>query len=443
MNRRRAQIRPLPPQSGSCGLGRKALVLFLLSPGAFMAKGQDALFNAINVQGAINSQSTAFVPAPAQPHLGPVFYNLSAYTSLTYSDNINNSQTDAQPDVYSQTGVNLGLQWPATPSSNLQLNTGISYLHYFKYPVNNGLEISPGSILSYALSWDDASLTFYDQASYTRQVTTEAALANTASLPQFENTVGLLGKWDPGHWIFQSSYSYVINRSDSAHDYLNSASQELFGRAGWRFAEVTQAGVEASGSLTSYDVASQSNNSSYSAGGYVEWDVKPWLQFTARGGPTFYEFYPQSPGVASSLLDSYYVSLIVNHQIADFLSENLSVLHSIQLGANQGSDYVEQTTASYYLTWALTRRMNLNASLTYINGQQPLTEGSIEIFPGVFIPIQALEKYQLYSGGLSASWQFTDHLSASVSYSYTQRASNLSNRSYSTDSVTVQASYGF
>jgi hypothetical protein len=444
MNRRRAQIRPLLPQSGRCGFGRKALVLCLISPVAFMAKGQDALFNAISVQGAINNASSTFVPAPDQPHLGPVRYDLGAYTSLTYSDNINGAQTNAESDVISQTGINVELEWPATEHSDLIVNTSIGYLHYFKYAGNNGLEVSPNSVLNYSLSWNDASLNFYDQSTYSRQVTTEAALANEVTVPQFGNTSGLSGEWDPGHWTFQTSYSHLINLSDSAHNYLNSTLEEFFGRAGWRFAEATQAGVEASYSLTSYQVASQSNNSSYSVGAYGQWQIKPWLQLIIRGGPTFYDFYSQSQGVANSSLDSYYISLALNHQISDFLSQNLAVNRSIQLGLNQGSDYVEQLTIGYSLNWVLTQRVNLSASLTYADGQQPFEIGYLIDIPGILvIPEEATENYQLYSGGLSASWQFTDHLGATLSYSHTQRDSNLSDRTYAADSITLQLNYHF
>jgi hypothetical protein len=408
-----------------------------------MARGQDALFNEIGVQEAINSQSSTFVPGPQQLQLGPVRFNLAGYTSLIYNDNINSAQTGVESDTISQTGMNLGLDWPATEHSDLRLSTGIGYLHYFKYSANDGLVVTPGSALDYVVSWNDLSLTFYDQTSYTREVA-EPALANVTTLPQFGNTAGLEAEWDPEHWTFQSSYSHVINISDAAHNYLNSTLEEFFGRAGWRFAEATQAGVEASGTLTYYQVPTQSNNTSYSIGAYLEWQIKSWLDLTVRGGPTLYDFYSQNQGTANSSLDSYYVSFAINNQITDFLSQNLSVVRSIQLSANQGSQYVEQLTANYSLSWAVTHNINLSASLTYDDGQQPLVVGYlIDLPPILVIPIQATENYQLYSGGLSASWQFTGHLAANLSYSHTQRDSNLADRSYSADSVTAQINYTF
>lgn len=416
----------------------RALLLFLLSPGAFIAKGQEALFNEIGIQGAINNQSTV-VPAPEQPHLGPVYYSLGANTSLTYSDNINSAEINPESDGISEIGVNVGLDWQATERSDLRLNTDIGYLQYFRYRANDGVVIAPGSTLDYALSWYDATLTFYNQTTYTRRVIAEPALANVATLPQFGNTSGLMAEWDPGHLTFQTSYSHVINLSSSANAYLNSTSEEFYGRAGWRFAEATQAGIEASGTLTSYQESSQNNNSSYSVGAFVEWRLKSWLQLTARGGPTFYNFYSQSQGTANSSLNSYYVSFGVNDQITDYLSQNLSVLRSIQLGLNQGSSYVQQLGITYSLTWAITKHINLTATGGYDDGNQPLVLG----YQFGVIPIEATENYQAYSGALGAGWQLTGHLSAGLSYTYTRRDSNLPGRNYSDNSVSAQINYTF
>ena len=156
------------------------------------AEGQEALLNAISLDNTIAAQSNVpSAPTPDRPHLGPVQLNLGAYAGLAYNDNINGSQYNAQADEISQTGASLGFDWPATDHSDVQLGTGIGYLHYFKYTSNNGLEINPDSALTYALSLNDVIFTFYDQFSFTRQVTTEAALANESTQPVFNNTAGV------------------------------------------------------------------------------------------------------------------------------------------------------------------------------------------------------------------------------------------------------------
>jgi len=397
------------------------------------ARGQDALYNALSFDNATAAQANQFALQPDQPHLGPVQLALGVYANAGYDDNINQAQTGAQSDVILRGGANLGFTWPATDRSALQFGTGIGYVHYLKYKSNNGLEISPDSVLSYAVSVKDATFSAFDQFSVTRQVTTEAALANQATLPRFENSVGVRSEWDPDQWTFLASYSHNNEFSDQANDYLNSSSEYFFGRAGWYFAEATQAGLEASGGWTVYQVPGQGDNDNVSVGGYIDWRVRPSTHLVMRGGPTYYRFYSQGPTGANSSLSSYYVSLEASQQLTDFLSNQLSVDRSVNAGISRGSSYVEELAASESLSWVLTQHITVGPSLTYENGHQPF---------GVF-PLLFTENYQRYGGGLSLGWKFTDHLSGNVSYSYWLRDSNLANRGYSENSVQAGLNYTF
>ncbi len=419
---------------------RWGLVLFSLLPPLFTAEGQEALLNAVSLDNLLAAQSNASATPPTdRPHLGPVQLALGVYAGVSYDDNINGSQTGAQSDVITREGTSLGFNWPATDRSAVQLGTSVGYLHYLKNTANNGLEITPNSALTYALSVDDVIFTFYDQFSYSRQVRTEAALANVATLPQFGNTAGARTEWDPGKWTLQAGYGHAVSLSDSANSYLNSSSDYFLGRAGWRFAEGTQAGLEASGGWTDYQVSTQGNNYNYSVGGYVEWQLRPSLHLSLRGGPSIYTF--ESPGSAggSSTLNSYYVSLGASHQLTDYISQSLQINRSVQAGLNQGSDYIEQLAASYSATWQLTGRISAGVSGSYAEGQQPFISGYLF---GIF-PIQTTEKFHQYSGAMSLSWQFTDHLGANLGYNHTWRDSDLSARNYSDNSMSFQFNYTF
>ena len=399
----------------------------------FAAKGQQALLGALSLNNTIAAQSNQATLQPDRPHLGPVQLTLGAYASVAYDDNINEAQNNPEADYITRGGANLGFDWPATDYSDLQFGTGIGYVHYHRYTSNNGLEISPNSALTYALTLDEVTFTFFDQFSYTREVTTEAALANVTTQPLLNNTLGVRVGWEPGKWTLQTSYSHVDTVSDHANDYLNSSSEFFFGRAGWRFAEATEAGMEASGGWTDYQVASQPNSYNVSLGGYVEWQLRPSLHFTLRGGPTYYEFISQTPAAGNSSLSSYYVSLTTSHQFTDFLSQSLNLERSVQPGINQGSSYVEQLMATYSLSWALTQHINLGPSAAFVNGQQPL---------GNF-PFPSLEYYQRYGAGAQLSWRFTDHLAGSLGYNYWLRDSNLPDRGYSENSVSFDLTYAF
>lgn len=403
---------------------------------AAIAQGQDALFSSVSLDTTLAANS---IQPADRPHWGPVQFALGGYGGVAYDDNINGSQRTPESDVISQVGANLNFDWPATDHTELQFGTGIGYLNYQNYSANSGLEVNPDSALMYAISMDDVILTLFDQFSYSREVRAEAALANVVTLPQLDNNAGIRTEWHPGQWTLLASYSHDDYVSDHANDYLNRSSEYFFARAGWRFAEATQAGLEASDGLAYYQAATQNNNQNLSAGAYLEWKLRPSLQFTLRGGSVFYE--PDSSGSTGggSSFDSYYVGLEASHQLTGFLSHNLSINRSLQAGVNQGGGYIEQLSITYSIAWMLTQHITVRALASYADGKQPLEQLS-PIFP---ILIIADENYQQYDGGLQVSWQCTGHTAVSVDFNHWLRNSNLPDRSYSDNSVSFQLNYNF
>ena len=199
--------------------------------------------------------------------------------------------------------------------------------------------------------------------------------------------------------------------------------------------------MEASASLTDYQLASQGNNQSYSVGGYLEWQLRPSLHLTLRGGPSLYEYSTPGPSGGNSALNSYYASLEASQQLTDYISQSLQINRSVQSGANQGSGYDQQLTAVYSANWQLTRRINVGVSGSYTDGQQPLTQ--YYYFFGYAFPVEYTENYQAYGGGLRASWQFTGHLAGTLGYNRSVRDSNLYGRGYTENSVSLQLNYTF
>jgi len=261
------------------------------------------------------------------------------------------------------------------------------------------------------------------------------------TLPQLNNNVGARLEWDPDHWTLLASYSHDDSVSTHANDYLNRGSEYLYARAGWRFAEATQAGVEASDALTRYQVADQNNNQNLSVGAFVNWKVLPSLTLTARGGPAIYE--PDSGStVGNASSDTYYVDLEASQQITDYLSHRLSLERSLQPAVNQGSGYDQELDLGYSLTWLLTRWITLVAQANYTDGQQSFGP-SVSLVSGPPVPVNSNESYQQYGAGLQAIWQMTDHWSTSVNFNHLLRNSNLAGRTYSDNAVSFQLNYRF
>lgn len=403
------------------------------------------MLSAASLDSAISAASTETTAAATRPtgfQMGAAHVALGAYATVNYDDNINGSQYTPETDLITQAGANLGFDWPVTDHSDLNFGSGIGYIYYARYINDNGLEINPNSALTYAISLDDVTLTFYDQMSYSREVTSQASLANVAVLPRFDNVVGIRSEWAPGQWIFQLGYSHDDYLTDSATEYLNRSSEYFYGKAGWLVADATQFGVEASGSLTTYQIAGQANYDSFSVGGYADWQLRPALHILLRGGPTIYEYYyPPSSG-GTSQLTSYYLTLEVQHQLTDYLSQNLRVERDVQPGSSQGSDYVEQLTANYTLNYALTQYINVIGMVTVEDGTQPYVNYIYTPF-GDFPVSTTTEHYQRYGEGLQATWQVTKRWSSSLGYHYWLRDSNVAGRSYSENSVSLNLTYTF
>lgn len=419
---------------------RFRLVLAFFAAAGLRIQAQDALRQALALDPALTPKENSVATlAPEQPHLGPVRFNLSAYCSAGYNDNISESEFNRLSDVTLRPGLNVALFWPATERSELRFGTDISYVHYLTQSQYSGLEISPDSAISYAVSFADARLNFYDQFNYWRQVTTESSLANVAVLPRLDNTIGARLSWEPGRWLAQLGYGHEIFLAESAaNNYLDRSSENLFGRLGWRLAEKSEAGLEASGSFTSYRVHLQSDNRSLSLGPYADWQLRPAIHVTLRGGPTFYAFDSNGAARGSGGLNSYYLGASLSHQLTAGVSYQINLRRDVQLGLNQGSDYVEQWTVNSSLAWAVTPRVNLGIVFTYENGSQPLPVAYLG--PYVF---ETTERFERFGGGPQVSWRLTEKLTASANYSYWQRDSSLPGRNNNGNTAALTLGYAF
>jgi len=124
--------------------------------------------------------------------------------------------------------------------------------------------------------------------------------------------------------------------------------------------------------------------------------------------------------------------------LTDFLSHQLTVRRDVQPGLNQGSDYVEQLTVNYSLSYALTQRISVSANVIYENGDQPFPV--LVLGPFIF---EAKEQFARYGAGPQVSWRFTDKLTGALSYFHWQRESNLPGRTYSENTVSLSLDYTF
>src|SRR5882724_1102361 len=402
---------------------------------AFISRGQEALRSALSADAAIASQADATVaPQPDAMHFGPVLLNLGTYTGVTFDDNINISQNNPRSDTSIHAGLNLGFFWPATETSQLQLNSQIGYATYLAHTRSDSIEIAPDSALTWNMSFEDGSLAWYDQFNYSQEVITVPSVAGLSSLPRLNNTIGIRAQWLPGKWLFETGVSYSDFRStDVTFNYLDNGAEYFISRGAWRFADKTQAGLEFSAGQTAYRLPIQQDNTSYSVGPYLNWGVTEFLTATLRGGPTVYSFKANGPGQPGNTLMAYYFDIDLTHRLTEFVFHELSVKREINLGLNKGNNYNEQLTVDYSIRWAATQNADLSLSLAYENGTQPLT---ILIFT-------RNENFARVGVTFGAAYRFTERWGGSLNFSHWDRASNLSGNNYTDNNISFQMSYRF
>jgi hypothetical protein len=408
-------------------------------------RAQDALLSAISVDNALAPRETSAEMHEAPVHgvarLGPVFISHGVHAGMEYNDNINGSEADPQPDTVVRCGINLGLIWPLTGRSLLRFGAGLGYARYFEHTRNGGLEVSPASALTWRIGFKDASLTLYDDFSYSRQVVSEPTVANVATLPRLNNTVGARAAWEPDRWILQAGYGHnTFLSTDNQYDYLNRSSEFLFARAGRRLAERTQAGIEASTGFTSYLQSYQSDSQSLSAGPYVEWQTTEDLRVTARAGPAFY-FFHNSPTLRPDPgLNSYYAALRADHRLTEVVSHGLFFQRDVSAGLDQGSSYVEKFSTGYSISVDLTRRIGVGGDVVYDMGNQPLVMPAPG-FPRLQYVVK--EDFKRVGWGLRASYALTSRLGVSARYNWYARGSSLPGRGYGQNMAGLQVNYTF
>src|SRR5208337_1290085 len=179
------------------------------------APAQDALLSSLAVAQAVQPRTNPVVNlAPGQPYVGPVQLSLGMYSSVSFQDNINTSQSNPESDAIVRAGVNAGFFWPATLQSQVSLNAGVGYARYLKNSQYDYVDVAPNSALAWNVFFDDGWLTFFDQFSYSQQVVTEAALSGIATFPHYDNTIGTRASWLPGQWLLEAGYSHDDYFSD-------------------------------------------------------------------------------------------------------------------------------------------------------------------------------------------------------------------------------------
>ena len=349
---------------------------------------------------------------------------------MEWNDNIRLAPNNTQGDFIFRPQANVLGSWAATKDSTLSFGIRLGYQKYINNPDLDQLTVTPDSELAWDIPVKDFVFTVYDRFQDSQDVISQGGLSGTAQFPRIENTAGLRARWHPAEYVFELGYShYNFFPQSSSFDYLSRAEEQFFGRAACRIAMISQAGMEASGSLVNYDDPTRTDNRSLSIGPFIDWQVIRDLRLSLRGGYVIYLSGADPKTGIKNNVGSFYIGFDANQRLTRYITHDLSATREIQQGVNLGSQFTEDLTVRYSVQYAFLRRAGFSSDFFY--------EHAIEPQFGV------VEVYDRFGVGGGLTFQLPDHFSVGVACHFTTKNSNFASRDYRQNVVTLNANYQF
>jgi hypothetical protein len=417
---------------------RRSAAQAMLCPGlaatlllvARAAPAQEALRSSMAGQAAAEARRFQPESLPYSFQTGDLRVLVTPSLGLDYNDNVNTAESDAEDDFILRPMLQLGLNYPISQHNLLNLNVGFGYDHYFQHDELSTWRLTSGSELSFDIYVKDVRINLHDRFSYTQDSSQEAAVANESDYGNFQNTAGLSASWDLRDVTLSAGYDHLnVISMGNEFDSQDRASELIFGRAGFKLHPFVMTGVEGSASFTRYEKPLLNDNTSYSLGGYVDWQPGSYFRVQPRGGYVIYQFDQTSSLIRAEDQNSWYADVTLTHQPTEFLSYSVSIGHELRLGVQ--SDLIEDTYARWNGNWGIFEDVTVTTSLSYEHGEQQADTASGSLS----------ETYDWFGGGVGASYAVTEAATVSLNYRLTLRASDLSSREYTQNLVQLQLTY--
>lgn len=394
---------------------------------------QNALLNDYGLSTRDENRARAF-EEPKGIETGPVRFSLQAGYALSLTDNVNHSGDDPRGDLIQTPAVGVDLSAPISQRSDLTLGLGVQYVSYWHTESRSHLTIAPDTELAYDVELRDVRVSLFDRLSYTEETSTLPDVANQATAPRWENTIGTQARWTPSHFVVTVGYSYHLTRTtDSDFEYLNRSSHLPFIRGGYVFARgAANAGMEFSSTFIDYESAAYSDGAIVSFGPYMDWVLSETLRASARGGLVYTVNSLSLLPDETLTTDSFYAGFNVQHDLTDNVFHSLDITHGVRTSYQEGARFTEETVAAYNLNWSVTDPGLFVVGLIYTHAKQEI---------GPTLP----EEYDQVRFAVGLRYRIQERLSARVGYSHVLRDSDVqtTNRDYTENRVSVGVTYQF
>lgn len=371
---------------------------------------------------------------------GPVQGNLSAGTSLYYTDNASVSNANPSSRLQLNENLNLDLLWPFTIHNSLHLRLGASFGQVLAGTGGNqfSLALTPDSELSWALGIGDFRIRLYDSFAVIQDPTTDPTVTNVFDLNRFRNQAGTATDWDLNKFVLTllANDTYVTQsaRTDNQtaiQSVTNGERNTLRGslQAAFQLTPTISFGPSFSASQSSGTSATEID--AITPGAFLKAQLTRLTSFQLEAGVNFFSTrYPDlgvvvlNPPQVPSL--DYYVSAVLTNRVTRFINLTASVSHDLDYA--DGLNATDRTLISIGANYRLNKRVWINVGGFYEDGTvlSPLNGGD----------------YSRFSFSGDVTYQLGPKISTALQYRYTQRSANNGGFTFVSDGRLVSEAAG-
>jgi len=362
---------------------------------------------------------------------GPSAWRFSAGLGVQASDNLRGEPSNAQSDVIWRPELEGRMRLPVSEVNGLNVSVAGGYAVYTEHGEYDRPYIRPGSEASFDVYAGDFWINGHDRFAIVEEGYLDPTVTGIGDYERLDNAAGLAATWDLNRVVARWGYDHMTYAALGSHPGQTDGEAEVFyGSAGYVVQAGLRAGVEAGGGLLHYTASGNggwvSDGTEWNAGLFVEEQVSEHIEARASGGYT--RFRPES-GQAAELGQEFsgvYGQASVTHRVNQYVDYTLSGGRMLNFGFFGG--LLDQYFVRVDAAWHIFRKTALTTRCNYQHGAQLG---------------HAPETFDWFGPGISLSRLLTARLTASLSYDFYWRGSDLPGRDYSANVATASFIYRF
>jgi len=385
----------------------------LLAPLA--AEAQDALRNTLQGEQWLAQRQRWLEQHPYNLRWGDWRLSAEATLDVSFDSNVNLAENDPEADVILRPGARLFSVLPITERNALTFDVGLGYLAYLDHSEFNRLTIEPGSVLSLDAFLGDWRVNVHNRFSYLDDPLETGPVSGESRFGGLDNTTGLSVHRQLNELQLDAGYDFNLFRSSvDRFDYLDRGTHAVFVRAASQLAPEFLAGLELSAGQVAYDQALLNDSRNASAGPFLDWQATAHLNWSLRGGYTYYTFDQTGLYLAPDDTDGFYLETALSHQLNERLRQRASLVRSFEQGVN--SELLDRWQVQHELDWHFIHRTPLRTVLFYEAGVE---SGGL-----------TADDYLRFGASVVGTRALGEQLSLRFEYGYTLKDSELAGRDY-------------